>query len=244
MNLSGNQVLITGGGTGIGLELARALVAAENRVAICGRRRGALAAAKKTIPSLEIKVCDVASAPARRTLVTWLARAMPKLNVLVNNAGIQRVVDFRRGARDLALAEQEIRINLAAPIQLSAMLVPVLRRRPHAAIVNISSGLGFTPIAEVPVYSATKAAIHSFTLSLRHQLRETSVRVFEFAPPIVPTALSGTRERPSSDEHSMSAEAVAREMVSALAEDRYEVPIGPAAGLFQQRDRLFEAINR
>jgi len=244
LNTTGNSVLITGGGTGIGLELARVLVAAGNRVAICGRRRRVLLDAQRAIPALKIKVCDVTSAPARGSLVTWLARSLPTLNILVNNAGIQRVVDLRRGTRDLALAEQEIRTNLLAPIQLTAMLSPALRKRPYAAIVNISSGLGFTPNAEVPVYSATKAAIHSLCLSLRHQLRETSVRVFEIAPPIVPTALSGRRQRPGSSEHTMSPEAVAAGIVSALAEDQYEVALGPAAQLFQQRDRLFDAINR
>jgi uncharacterized oxidoreductase len=244
MNTTGRSVLITGGATGIGFELARELLHAGNHVAICGRRRSALLAAKRKLPGLGIRVCDVTRAAARRALQVWLRREVPRLDVLVNNAGIQRAVEFRKGTRDLPLAEQEIRTNLLAPIQLSAMLIPILLRRDSAAIVNISSGLGFTPIAEVPVYSATKAAIHSLSLTLRHQLRDTRIRVFEIAPPIVPTALSGRRSRPDSSEHTMSTEAVARGIVKALAEDQFEVALGPAANLHQQRDRLFEAINR
>ncbi len=123
------------------------------------------------------------------------------------------------------------------------MLIPHLRRQEHAAIVNISSGLAFTPLAVVPVYCSTKAAIHSLSLSLRFQLRDTSVRVFEVAPPIVPTALSGSRQRPEGEEHSMSTEGVALGIVEALERDQYEVALGPAVGLYKQREALFPAIN-
>jgi uncharacterized oxidoreductase len=122
-------------------------------------------------------------------------------------------------------------------------LIPVLEKQTEAAIVNISSGLGFTPLAQVPVYCATKAAIHPLSLSLRRQLGSTRVRVFEIAPPIVSTELAGRRRRPEENEYMMSAKEVAQGIVSALENDTYEVALGAAASLHQQRDRLFDAIN-
>jgi uncharacterized oxidoreductase len=243
LNVSGNTVLITGGATGIGLALADALVAKGNTVAICGRRRVKLLAAKRSVPQLQIKVCDVSRTTSRSSLLQWLEKCLPSLNILVNNAGIQRSVSFLKGARDLPLADEELATNLAAPIHLAARLIPVLEKQPEAAIVNISSGLGFTPLAQVPVYCATKAAIHSLSLSLRRQLRSTRVRVFEIAPPIVPTELAGHRRRPDADEYTMSAKEVAQGIVMALENDTYEVALGAAASLHEQRDRLFDVIN-
>ena len=149
MRTTGNTVLITGVGTGIGLALAEHLVRLDNAVIICGRRRQRLLAAKKQIPELTIRVCDVSRAASRRALVQWITSKFGDLNILVNNAGIQRAVDLRRGPRDLSDADEEVATNLIAPIHLSALLVPHLRRRKHAAIVNISSGLAFTPLAVV-----------------------------------------------------------------------------------------------
>lgn len=243
MNLSGNTVLITGGGTGIGLALAEQLLRQDNQVIICGRRRARLLEAQKRFPQLVVRACDVSNPQARQELVAWITSEYGALNILVNNAGIQRMVDFRSGVRDLADADEEVATNLVAPIHLSAMLIPHLVRQEQAAIVNISSGLGFTPLAAVPVYCATKAAIHSLCLTLRFQLRETSVRVFEVAPPMVATELSGSRRRPPADEHNMSAEDVARGTLQAIEQDRYEVALGSAVGLYTQREALFNSIN-
>ena len=243
MNVSGNTIIITGGATGIGLAIADAFVRRGNQVIVCGRRRHKLAAAQARLPGLHVRVCDISKPAARRALVQWILVRFPQLNVLVNNAGIQRPVDFLKGARDLEDADEELATNLAGPIHLSALLIPHLRRRKAGAIVNISSGLGFTPHASVPVYSATKAAMHSLSLSMRHQLRQTSVRVFEFAPPIVATELSGRRRRPDDPESTMTAEAVAAGILDGMEHDQYEVPLGPAAHLFNKRDALFEVIN-
>jgi uncharacterized oxidoreductase len=243
MNVSGNTILITGGATGIGLALAEALLGRGNEIIICGRRRHKLAAARARLPEIYTRACDVSKPAARRALVEWTAQRFPRLNVLVNNAGVQRTVDFRRGGRDLPHVDEELATNLAAPIHLSALFVPYLKRRREAAIVNISSGLGFTPVADVPVYSATKAAIHSLSLSMRRQLRDTTVRVFEIAPPIVPTELAGRRQRPDAAEHTMTAPQVAAGIVDAMEHDHYEVALGAAGNLFKQRDALFAAIN-
>ncbi|MGH9252934.1 MAG: SDR family oxidoreductase [Vicinamibacterales bacterium] len=240
MGTSGNTVLITGGATGIGFALAEALVKGGNDVIICGRRLDRLRAAKKRLPAVHTRMCDVSRRTSREALVTWVTNRFPSLNMLVNNAGIQRVIDFRKGGRDLPDVDAELSTNLAAPIHLSALLIPHLRKRQRAAILNISSGLAFTPVAVVPVYGATKAAIHSFSLSLRHQLRDTTVRVFEVAPPIVDTELSRRRDRPPG---TMSAQEVAAGILDAIEHDTYEVALGTAANLYRQRDALFAVIN-
>jgi len=244
LKTSGNTILITGGATGIGLALAEAFIERRNSVIICGRRRTKLLAAKRRIPQLEVRVCDVSRPAARSSLVRWLESRFPSLNILINNAGIQRSVDFLKGSRDLRSADEEIATNLAAPIHLAALLVPTLRKQRVAAIINISSGLGFTPLAQVPVYCATKAAIHSWSLSLRHQLRDTGVRVFEIIPPMVATDLGGCRRRPEENDRAMSAGAVAQAAMKALETDEYEIALGTAAGLREQRERLFSRINQ
>ena len=244
MNTSGNTVLITGGGTGIGLALAEQFINQDNRVIICGRRQARLLEAQQRIPQMIIRSCDVSDLHARQDLVAWVTSEYAGLNILVNNAGIQRRVDFLAGERDLAEADQEVATNLVAPIHLSALLIPHLARQAQAAIINISSGLGFTPLAMIPVYCATKAAIHSLSLTLRYQLRDTPVRVFEAAPPMVPTELSGSRHRPPADENTMLPEGVARGILEAVAQDRYEFALGQAVGLYTQRDALFSMINR
>jgi uncharacterized oxidoreductase len=243
MRTSGNTVLVTGGGSGIGLALTEALVRRGNEVIICGRRRKLLKAAQARLSGICFRVCDLSEARSRRSLTDWVMSEFKQLNILVNNAGIQRQVDFLKGSRDLIGAEKEVRTNLMAPIDLSARLLPHLRRKKEAAIVNISSGLAYTPLAAVPVYCATKAALHSLSLSLRHQLRNTSVQVFEIAPPMVATELSGKRNRPQESGYIMSAETVAEGIMKALEENRHQVALGAAANLLARREALFPAIN-
>jgi uncharacterized oxidoreductase len=243
MKTSGNSVLITGGGSGIGLALAELVLNRGNRVIICGRRRDRLQAARRRLPGLNIRACDISRPRSRRALVAWLTSEFKDLNILVNNAGIQRPIDFLKGRHHLPDADEEVATNLTAPIHLSALLIPHLKRKKEAAIINISSGLAFTPLAAVPVYCATKAAIHSLSLCLRHQLRDTSVRVFEIAPPMVATELSGSRHRPDEDEDFMTPQAVAAGVLEALGKDQHEVALGAAANLRARREALFAVIN-
>jgi uncharacterized oxidoreductase len=243
MKVTGQTVLITGGSGGIGFALARLLTERGNQVIVCGRRSDKLARAKAKVPALRTKVCDVSRAGSRAALVRWVAERFGSLNVLVNNAGIQRGVDFTKGPRDLDAADEEVATNLVAPLALSAMLIPHLRRRKEAAIVNITSGLAFTPLATVPVYCATKAALHSLTMSMRHQLRGTSIRLFEVAPPMVATDLGGRRRDPEAAAWCMSAEEAAKGILEALEHDRYEVALGSAARLLRKRDALFDDMN-
>ncbi|MFD2245764.1 SDR family oxidoreductase [Pontibacter ruber] len=191
MNLAGNTVLITGGASGIGLALAERFLKAGSQVIVCGRREEKLQEAQRLHPGLQTKVSDVASEADRIALFEWATREFPKLNVLVNNAGIQRRGNFTEDTASWEERRQEIAINVEAPIHLSALFIPHLKQQKAAAIINVSSGLAFTPGTFASVYSATKAAVHSFTMSLRHDLSETNVRVIEIVPPAVNTDLGG-----------------------------------------------------
>lgn len=191
MNLAQNTVLLTGGASGIGLALALRFVQAGSTVIIVGRRADKLAEARQLHPALITRVADVAEAAERVELARWATANYPGLNVLVNNAGIQNRVQLADENADWDARRQEIVINVEAPMHLATLLIPHLRQQARAAIINVTSGLSFAPAAFVPIYSATKAALHSFTLSLRHQLRPTGISVLEIVPPAVNTDLGG-----------------------------------------------------
>jgi uncharacterized oxidoreductase len=248
MNIKNNTVLITGGATGIGLALAEALIKNSNTVIICGRRQSKLEEAKRKLSQIHIRTCDISKEQERKALFDWIKDNFKDVNVLVNNAGIQRMVDLKKGIRDLTDGENEIEINLAAPIYLSAYFIPLLMKQKEAAIINVSSGLAFVPIASMPVYCATKAAIHSFTMSLRHQLKGTSVKVFEVVPPMVDTELGkGSVEGQEEGNRGISPAEVAKAVMSSLAKDRYEIVVGEAEGLVtgsrMNPEEMFKNLN-
>lgn len=190
MELASNTVLVTGGGSGIGLGLARRFLEAGSDVIICGRREAKLREAQQAHPGLHIHPCDLAEASGRVALAEWVTREFPRLNVLVNNAGIQRYPRLHQ-RDDWGPVDEEIAINFGAPVHLSMLLVPHLLQQARAAVLNVTSGLSFVPLAHAPIYSATKAAMHSFTVSLRHQLAGTPLEVIEIIPPAVDTDLGG-----------------------------------------------------
>jgi len=190
MQLSGNTILITGGGSGIGLAFAERLVRAGSEVIVCGRREHTLSEAKERVNALHTYVCDLADASERAKLFEWATSQFPRLNVLVNNAGIQRRVSLLE-PEEWGETAQEIAINLEAPIHLCQLFIPHLREQMKPVIVNVSSGLAFAPFTAAPIYSATKAALHSFSLALRQQLLQTSIEVVEVIPPAVNTDLGG-----------------------------------------------------
>lgn len=185
MKLDGNTVLITGGATGIGFALAKALIKAGNTVIICGRRENKLLEAQALLPGLHIKVCDISDTRQQEALVRWVTSEFPSVNMLVNNAGIQRDIDLNKGVEDLLAGDNEIRTNLEAPIFLSAQFIPFFKTKAAAAIVIVSSGLAFVPSVKSPIYSTTKAALHTFSIVLRHQLKSTAIKVFEVIPPLI-----------------------------------------------------------
>lgn len=191
MDYAKSTVLITGGASGIGFAYARRLLALGATVAVCGRRGEQLAWAKQQAPSLSTLECDVALESERKRLAAWVCQEFPELNVLVNNAGIQNRPPPLVKSQDWTAYERELATNLAAPMHLSFLLLPQLLKAREAAIVNVSSGLAFSPMSFMSCYCATKAGLHSFTLSLRHQLRNTAVKVVEVVPPKTNTDLGG-----------------------------------------------------
>jgi uncharacterized oxidoreductase len=223
--MTGNTILITGGATGIGFALAESFVKMGNRVIVSGRRQDKLDDAKRRLPAIEVRQSDVSLESDREDLFAWVEKNHSGLNVLVNNAGVQRRIDLTRGMADLTGNEDEIDINFKAQVYLSARFVPLLSKQKEAAIVNVSSGLGFVPLTIFPVYSATKAAIHSFTMSLRHQLKGTSIRVFEVIPPTVhDTELKG---KPiAKTDWSVSSSEVAEAAVRSMEKDELEIAVG------------------
>lgn len=201
MNVSDNTILITGGGSGIGRALAEAFHRRGNKVIVAGRRQQALDDVAGANPGIAAMPLDVTQPSDIDRFVAQIAREHPTLNVLINNAGIMQAEDWTADSIDTTTAQATIMTNLLAPISLTAGLLPLLRRQPRANVVTVSSGLAFLPLAATPTYSATKAAIHSFSESLRHQLKDTGVDVIEIAPPYVQTGLMGAHQ--ASDPNAM-----------------------------------------
>ncbi len=227
MELTGNTILITGGASGIGLELAKQLHALGNTVLITGRDEAKLAAAKKAIPELATYQSDVARAEDIDALYATLEKDHPELNIIVNNAGVMRSINLHKDQPMVELT-REIEINLMGPIRMVGKFLPWLKKQPRAAIVNVSSGLAFVPLPSAPVYCATKAALHSFTRSLRVQLKKTNVKVFEIAPPATHTELL-TNSGPSEDLEGvavMAADEMVRQSVRGMQRDRFEIRPG------------------
>jgi uncharacterized oxidoreductase len=196
MNLSGNTVLITGGGSGIGRGLAEALHHLGNQVIIAGRRKAALHSTTEANPGMKSLIVDIQDLASLRTFAAKAIAEFPTINVLINNAGIMRRENLLAQQPDLADAEAIVATNLLGPIRLTAALLPHLEKQPRATIINVTSGLAFLPRVETPTYCATKAAIHSYSLSLRFQLRKSNIEVLELIPPYVPTDLMDGADDP------------------------------------------------
>lgn len=249
MRLSGNTVLITGGATGIGYAMAEAFLAARSEVIICGRREERLRQAQERHPSLHARKCDVALAEDRRSLVEWMGASFGGWNVLVNNAGIQRDIDFTKGIVELEAGQNEITINLEAPIVLSALAIPRLAGKDNSAIINVSSGLGFVPSAKMPVYSATKAAMHAFSMALRYQLLPIGIRVFEVVPPALDTELNPEgRAKRGGFKANLTPEAFVASTMKGLENDTFEIGYGMTEGMLKASradlENAFVQMNR
>ena len=189
MKMNSNTILITGGSSGIGLELAKQFLALGNTVIITGRDAEKLRLAKARLPGVTAIQGDVGDPTAIQDLHRRVLADFPRLNLLVNNAGIMRNLDLNDSMVGLTDVVQEIATNLSGPLQMVQQFLPLLKSNQPSAIVNVSSGLAFIPFAFSPVYGATKAAIHSYSQALRAQLRGTGIQVFELAPPATTTAL-------------------------------------------------------
>ncbi len=244
METKGNTILITGATSGIGLAFAEEFFKLGNKVIICGRREDKLKELSKKHPGMITKVCDVSLERDRKELFLWVKTQHPDVNILMNNAGVQFASNLMEEIDTKKLA-QEIETNLTAPIHLSFLFSAFLSKQKDSAIMNISSGLAFVPIAFMPVYCATKAGIHSFTLSLRHQLRNTSIKVFEIAPPAVDTELGHDRRTDKTQSHGgIPIGEFLTEAMLAIKNDLLEAPIGQAKGLREKNEQLFGMLNK
>ena len=215
---------------------------------ISGRRREALDEVTAANPGMQSLPLDIADKAAVAAFAEEVAARYPSLNVLINNAGVMQPEDIAKAPAYLDIAEQTISTNLLGPIRLTAALLPLLLSQPRAAILTVSSGLAFVPMAATPTYSATKAAIHSYSMSLRHQLRSTAVEVIEIAPPYVQTHLMG--EQQASDPNAMPLEDFITEVMQILSSqpDVAEVVVGRCVPLRfaaenGKLDAMFQAVN-
>ena len=190
MNLSNRTALITGGSGGIGLGMAEAFHSRGSTVILCGRDEKRLSATANRLPGVVALSCDLANRQQREELAAEVLRRFPKLDILVNNAGIQRYVDLKKDYAELTSGDDEIAVNFVAVVELTALFIEHLLTRPSAAVINISSGLGFMPMLSTPIYNATKAAVHTYSLALREQLKGTPIKVVEIVPPMVDTNLN------------------------------------------------------
>jgi uncharacterized oxidoreductase len=188
MKKGGNTVLITGGGTGIGLALAKVFLNQGNEVVVCGRTRATLDEAKKRFPKLNIIVADVSNPVGREVIAEEIIKRFPKLNILINNAGVFNITNFRQ-ANYISILEGEIATNLVAPIALIQLLLPIIQKQSDPTIVNVTTGYVFIPSAQASGYSASKSGLRAITQGLRFELRN-SVRVVEVIPPIVDTQMN------------------------------------------------------
>ena len=215
MQTTGNTILITGGGSGIGRGLAEAFHRQGNQVIISGRRAEALAEVTAANPGMAALTVDMTDPASINALAAQAIAAYPALNAVINNAGIMADENILAAPDYLDTAEATIATNLLGPIRLTAALLPHLLAQSRASVLTVSSGLAFVPMAATPTYSATKAAIHSYSQALRHQLRTTSVEVIEIAPPYVQTSLQGAHQ--ASDPNAMPLAAFIEETMALLA---------------------------
>lgn len=223
MRMTGNTILITGGGSGIGRALAEAFHARGNKVIISGRRRDRLQAVLGANPGMASIELDITDPESIAKAAATLTSDHPALNILINNAGIM-LLDQARDAVDDGLLVATVTTNLMGPIRMIGALIDHLKRQDGAVIVNVSSVLGFVPMASTAVYSATKAAVHSYTLSQRYLLQADGVKVIEIAPPWVRTELLNSAE----EERAMPLDAFIAGAMEQLATDADEILVGEA----------------
>ena len=226
MKLTHRTILITGGTSGIGLELARQLLQKDNAVIVTGRDPAKLDAANQALPGVHTIQSDVTDPAAIQTLHAAVVARFPALDTLFNNAGIMRNLDLNQD-RDLSDVTREIETNLSGPVRMVQQFLPRLKTRPDSLIVNVSSGLAFVPFPLSPVYSATKAAMHAFTQCLRVQVRGTSVTVVELAPPGVETPLFRTEfEKELKGQKGMDVTVLAEKAIAGVEAGKLEIRPG------------------
>jgi uncharacterized oxidoreductase len=250
MKMCSNTIFVTGGTSGIGKGLAEAFHRLGNQVIISGRREDRLRSVCAANAGMRYFVMDVADLASVRKTAREVIEGFPTLNCVFNNSGVQRRHDFAAGkpVDDPAMLA-EIQINLLGLIRVTSEFLPHLKSQQGATLLNVSSGLAFVPLAVFPVYCATKAAVHSFSLSLRHQLRDSNVKVIELIPPYVATELGGSAQAPAGALRQLPLETFIAETIKELEGDDDEIAIGGAKNLLaaaspENVKKIFAGMNR
>ncbi|NLT52209.1 MAG: SDR family NAD(P)-dependent oxidoreductase [Ignavibacteria bacterium] len=221
MKLIGNTVLITGGSTGIGFEIARQLVNLNNKVIICSRSIEKLEAAKRMIPSLHIFKCDISDKSECEKLFNWINNSFSECNILINNAAIVHKTNFQSDEQIISKAELEMQTNYFGPLRLTKLFLPFFEKKENASIIYITTGLVYAPKAVYPVYCSTKAALHSFIQTLRLQLKSANIKITEVLMPAVNTLFhDGNPPRIA-----ISASKAVQEMIAGLIKDKMEIKV-------------------
>ncbi|HEY5748829.1 MAG TPA: SDR family NAD(P)-dependent oxidoreductase [Chryseolinea sp.] len=245
MKTSKNTILITGGGSGIGFETAKLLSQQGNTVIITGRNEEKLKAAIQQLSNTHYIVADVTKGDDVNALIGKINQDFPGLNVLMNNAGLVFLHKVSESPNAATLAREEMETNYFAVVNLTTKLLPQLKKQPEAAVINVSSIVAFAPGLSLPTYSASKAALHSYTQALRLSLgHDTNVKVFELMPPLVDTEFA--KDIPS--DQKISPQEVAEDLVQSLETNKYEIRVASTEQLYSnflaQSDKAVLALNR
>ena len=227
MRTAKNTILITGGSTGLGLALAEELIKQDNTVIICGRNLDKLNNAKLNTPALITYECDVSDEQSIDILIDKIKTKHSSLNVLVNNAGVMHLHDIANGSLSLKHQEMEILTNFYGVVALCDKIIPILKSKEESAILNITSGMAYMPFLASPVYAATKAAVHSYTQSIRQALKKTSIKIFEALPPMIDTEMSKDIEMPGMKK--ISSQKLARIIINDMQNGKLEIRPGMSA---------------
>lgn len=243
MKLSGNSVLITGGSSGIGLQIAKCFLQAGSEVIICSSNADKTAAVQRDYPAMSVYTADLAAEAGREWLAETVAKNHPDINILVNNAGIQLRAPLLADSRPWSAHATEIAINLEAPLHLCALFIPLLLNKP-SAIINVSSGLALTPACFAPVYCATKAGLHAYTRVLRKELEATSIEVMEIIPPAVDTPLGGSGIHDGGVNVETFVDSVLARLVAGEKEVGYGTSEESRLASREELEQRFERLNR
>ena len=227
LKITDNTILITGGSTGLGLALAEELIKQDNTVIICGRSIEKLNNAKIKIPDLITYECDISNEQSICTLIENIRKKHSSLNLLINNAGLMHLHDVANDSLSLKNQEMEILTNFYGVVALCDKLIPILKSKEQSAILNITSGMAYMPFSVAPVYAASKAAVHSYSQSIRQALEKTSVKIFEALPPMIDTEMSKDIEMPGMKK--ISSEKLAKIIIKGLQNDKLEIRPGMSA---------------
>ncbi len=232
MKLSGNTILITGGSSGIGFEMAKEFLSAKNKVIITGRNMERLQKTKEKLGDITVIQSDVSNSDSVKKLYEQVSKDFPDLNVLINNAGVMFTINLQDHKLSADELTKELDINVKGTIWMNDAFLPLLKKNENSATVTVSSGLAFVPLPISPVYCSTKAALHSYTLSLRAQLRNTHVNVFELAPPATETELLADFNKEDMEGIStMTVQAMVADFLKGFSKNKYEICPGQSSQL-------------